>query len=372
MSWGDTVVRAQAWRRWGAVLSVVAVLISVPIVLNAWPARAVSVEPAVLRDRIAASANRAYQGYAQSSGLLPLPALPNLEDVTDLLSTTTEMRVWYAGRDNWRLDVIDGSTERDVYQTPGSQYVWDFGDSRLTRIVGDQPVRLPRAADLTPPDLVRRVLGIAAGDRVEALAGKRVAGIQAAGLRIVPATADTTVDHIDVWADPASGLPVQAEVTARGGQRPVFLTRFLELDQTAPDQATLTPPSDHEGIGFTETEAPDILGAINRRRPVSLPAELAGMPRRDAVDGLAAAGVYGTGLAQVVVAGLPRRFGEEAFDRVATFGTDVPVPVGAAAVIGTGLLSVLVVEGDRIYLVAGLVPPKVLERVAADLAEDAA
>jgi hypothetical protein len=368
MSWGDTV-RAQAWRRWGAVLAVVAVLCGVPIVLNAWPARAASVPPAVLRDRIAASADRAYQGYAQSSGLLPLPPLPNLEEVTDLLSTKTEMRVWYAARDTWRVDVIEGSTERDVYQTPVAQYVWDFGDSRLTRIVGDQPVRLPRAADLTPPELVRRILGIAAGDRFEAVAGKRVAGIEAAGLRIVPATADTTVDHVDVWADPATGLPVQAEVTARGGQRPVFITRFLELDLTRPDQATVTPPSDHAGIGFTETEAPDILGAINRRRPVSLPDELAGMPRRDALDELTAAGVYGTGLAQVVVAGLPGRFGGEAYQRVATFGTDVPVPVGAAAVIGTGLLSVLVVRADRTYLVAGLVQPAVLQRVAFDLSE---
>jgi hypothetical protein len=85
-----------------------------------------------------------------------------------------------------------------------------------------------------------------------------------------------------------------------------------------------------------------------------------------------AAGVYGTGLAQFVVAGLPGRFGGEAYDRVATFGTDVPVPVGVAAVLGTGLLSVLVVQADRTYLVAGLVQPAVLERVAADLAEAAA
>ena len=48
------------------------------------------------------------------------------------------------------------------------------------------------------------------------------------------------------------------------------------------------------------------------------------------------------------------------------------MPVGVAAVIGTGLLSVLVVQADRTYLVAGLVQPAVLERVAADLAEAAA
>lgn len=369
MSWSGTVTRRAAARRWALVAAVVAVLCAIPVVISVWPARAAVADPGVLRERIAASGDRAYHGFAQSSGLLPLPALPNLESVTDLLSTTTDLRVWYAAPDRWRVDEIEGSTERDTYQTPDAQYVWDFGDTRLTQISGEQTLRLPRAADLTPPELVRRILDIAAGDRVEALAGRRVAGVEAAGLRIVPATADTTVDHIDVWADPASGLPVQAEVTARGGQRPVFITRFLELTQAAPDAATITPPALHDGMDYADAHAPDVLGLISRRRPVELPPELAGQPRRDSV--LGAAGVYGTGLAQFVVAGLPGRFGGEAYDRISTFGKDLDVPQGEAAVIGTGLLTVLAVQGDRTYLVAGLVQPALLERVAADLARTA-
>jgi hypothetical protein len=46
----------------------------------------------------------------------------------------------------------------------------------------------------------------------------------------------------------------------------------------------------------------------------------------------------------------------------------VTVPRGSAALIATGLLTVLVVRGDRTYLVAGLVAPALLERVAVDLA----
>lgn len=350
------------------MIAVFAVLCAIPIVINAWPARAEGTDPATLRERIASSAGRAFHGFAQSSGLLPLPALPNLETVTDLLSTTTDMRIWYAAPDRWRVDEIEGSTERDTYQTPQAQYVWDYGDNRLTRIVGDQPVRLPRAADLTPPMLVRQVLGIATGDRFEALPGRRVAGVEAAGVRIVPATADTTVDHVDVWADPDSGLPVQAEVTARGGERPVFVTRFLELEQSAPDAATVIPPAPHPGIEVSEAEVPDVLSAINLRRPAFLPRQLAGQTRRDTDGVLSAAGVYGTGLARFVVAGLPRRFGTEAYDRIRLFGQAVDVPAGQAAIIGTGLLTVLVVQSDRTYLVAGLVQPALLRRVAADLA----
>jgi len=368
----DSVVRTQAWRRWAVVLAVVALLCGVPVVLALRSTGSVTADPARLRAAMAASAGQPYQGYAISSGLLPLPALPNLAEVSSLLSTTTEMRAWYAATDRWRVDVIGNGTERDLYQAGDEQYVWDYGDNQLTRFVGAQPIRLPRAADLTPPELTRRLLGLSAADRVEPIAGRQVAGIDAAGLRIVPATADTTVAYADVWADPATGLPVQAEVTARGGERPVFTTRFLELALTTPDTTVLTPPPDHDGIGYIEAEAPDLLGAINRRRWTLLPDSVAGQPRRDPAGGVSAAGVYGTGLAQFVVATLPGRYGDAAFDVIDTYGRDVPVADGSAALLGTGLLTVLVVRTDRTYLVAGLVRPAVLERAAADLSAAAA
>ena len=369
MDAGRTVVTAQALRRWAVVLALVVVLAAIPVAINIWPARAAGVDLATLRERIAASRTQAHHGYAQSAGLLGLPALPNLTQVTALLSGTTEMRTWYAAPDRWRVDVLGEGTERDTYRTPQAEFVWDFADNLLTRIDGDQPVRLPRAADLTPPELVRRVLTLAAGDRITALAPKRVAGIEAAGLRLVPAGPDTTVAHVDVWADPERGLPLQAEVTAKGGARPVFVTRFLEVHFAAPDAAVLEPPAPRPGIGYTATEAPDVLSFINRRRPVSLPAELGGLARRDAVAALSAAGVYGTGLSSVVVAALPGRFGSQAYDQIERYGQKVTVPAGSeATVIATGLLSVLVVRADgRTYLVAGLVGPELMQRVAGGL-----
>jgi len=370
--WGpdSTVVTAQGLRRWALVLGLVLVLVAVPVTIAVWPVRAAGVDLATLRARIAASGAQAYQGYAQSTGLLGLPPLPNLTQVTALASGTTEMRTWYASPDRWRVDVLGEGTERDLYQTPQAQFSWDFGDNQLTRIDGAQPVRLPRAADLTPPDLVRRVLGVAAADRVEELRPRRVAGMAAAGLRLIPASPDTTVAHVDIWADPARGLPLQAELTAKGGVRPVFVTRFLEIHFSVPEAGVLTPPAPRRGIGYAVTEAPDVLSFINRRRPVPLPAELAGLPRRDAVSGLTAAGVYGTGLSSLVVAALPGRFGAAAFEQIQRYGQEVSLPgAGEAALIATGLLSVLVVrDGYRTFLVSGLVGAPLMQRVAAALA----
>jgi hypothetical protein len=369
---GRTVVSAQGLRRWSLVLAVVLVLVAIPVVINLWPVRANGRDAATLRARIGTSGRQAFQGYVQSTGLLGLPELPALTEVTALFSGTTEMRIWYAAKDRWRVDVLGPGTEQDLYQAPDAQYRWDYGDDELIQIVGDQPVRLPRAADLTPPELARRVLGISGGDSVAPLAAKRVAGVEAAGLRLVPASPDTTVAHVDIWADPGTGLPLQAEVTAKGGVRPVFVTRFLEIHFRAPDVGVLTPPAQRPGIGFTVTEAPDMLSVINRRRPASLPATIAGLARRNAVPGLTVADAYGSGLSSFVVVALPGRFGREAFQRIATYGQAVTVPAGDAALIATGLLSVLIVRTtDRTYLVAGMVQPALLQRVAVDLGSEA-
>jgi hypothetical protein len=164
------VVRAEARRRWGIVLGVVTLLCGLPI-----------------RGRCPPPGSRR---APPPTGLLPeqrLPALPNLSQVTALVSGTTEMRTWYAAPDRWRVDVIGGGTERDLYQTPEAQYVWDFGDNQLSRIVGEQPVRLPRAGR---PDPARPGAAACSPRPVSASRrwpAKRVAGVDAAGLRIVPA-----------------------------------------------------------------------------------------------------------------------------------------------------------------------------------------
>jgi hypothetical protein len=151
----------------------------------------------------------------------------------------------------------------------------------------------------------------------------------------------------------------------------VFVTRFLEIHFSTPGASVLTPPQPRAGIGYTATEAPDIISAINQRRPVLLPAGLAGLPRRDSIAGLSAVAVYGTGLSSIVVVGLPGRFGGQAFQQIQTYGQEVTVPGDSeASLITTGLLSVLAVRmGNRVFLVAGLVGAPLMQRVAGSLAE---
>lgn len=368
----STVVRKDAVRRWSLVTAVAAVLVVVPTVVAALPVRVNAIEPARLAELIMRSADRPYHGYAESSGRLGVPDLPNLTQVSSLLTGTTRIRSWYDSPTNWRFDVLSPlGGERDVYRTPNGEYIWDYGANLLTEVIGGQPVRLPRAGDVLPPDLARRVLAAAPGDPLSALPARREAGVSAAGLRVRPADPDTSVGQVDMWADPDSGLPVRVEVSARGVSQPVLVSRFVELTQERPAADALTPSRPLDG-GYTVTTAPDIVEALGAAAPVFFPERLAGRELGTSeVAGLPGVGSYGTGLSAFVVLPLPRNLGASATEAARKAGaSELTLPGGTGVLLSVPPVSVIIERSTvarRSYLLAGLVIPSVLERAAAEL-----
>jgi hypothetical protein len=351
------------------VAAAIAVICLLPTAVAAWPEPTVRVEPARLRELILASKDRPYQGYADTRGEVGLPDLPVLGDVGDLFSGTTRIRAWHATPLAWRVAVVTATGETDIYRTQDGTYVWDFERNQLTGTLGEPPVRLPRASDLLPPELARRLLSDQAVT-LAAIASQRVAGIVAAGVRLKPTDPDTTVGSVDVWADPNTGLPLRVEVAGRDGA-PLFTSRFLELTQRAPDAALLKPtwPKD---AGFTGTTAQDIAAAINGVAPAALPASLGGRPRQTGNTGVTQVtglGVYGTGLATFAVVALPGRTGTQALQRIKE-GGGVPAVIGNAEAyeVHSTLLNAVIVRGRRrVFVLGGPVSADLLMRAAAEL-----
>jgi hypothetical protein len=366
-----SVVRRRTVRGWALVAALATVAVLIPQVPRWLPVSASAPDPGTLRDRILASADRPYQGYAEITGTLALPELPNVGDVTSLLSTTTRVRTWYASPSRWRFDVITATGERDVYRTERGEFTWDYGADKLTQLIGDPPVRMPRAGDLLPPELARRVLTAAQGDPVTALPARRIAGRSAAGLRLTPADPDTTIGHVDIWADPDTGLPLAVELTARDAARPVLLTRFDQLDTAVPGDDVLVPAR-AEGSGFSIVAAPDIsdaLGGLGRGRP---PIRLAGRELRQAdPGGVRGIGVYGAGLSAFVALPVPRGIGADAAEAILKAGgSEEDLARGEATHLSIAPLSVVVARSEfsrRWYLLAGLTTPEVLLDAADEL-----
>jgi hypothetical protein len=344
----------------------VAVLLSLPRLIANWPVRTASMPVETLYARMGASVHQPYQGFVLSSGVAGLPSLPQLADAIGLLNGETQLRVWYASPSHWRVDQIGVGTERDLYQGPDDQAIWDFGANEITTIVGEQPVRLPRGADLIPPDLAGWIISVLGPhpSGLSALPARRVAGVGAAGLRVTPNDPRTTVGHIDLWADPTTGLPLQVEITGRGAARPILVTRFLDISFNAPADSVLVPPTGDLNTTYAYTAGSDIAQAFRSLRFGPLPSVLGGFPRTDNPATSVGLGSYGTGLTRFLVIPIPRRIYEDARDRARKAGgAQYVLPDGRAVIVSTQLLTMMVMDADtanRNYLVVGLVSASTL------------
>src|SRR6266545_3427426 len=229
-----------AWLwRWLVLLAAVALLAGLPALVAAMPVSAPSLTAAELLAKVRGSTAVPYQGYAESRASLGLPDLPVVGRQTALLGAITRIRAWVASPTLWRVDELTAIGERDLYHDESGTLEWDSGSSEVVRTVGDSVVRFARPADLLPPELGRRLAAASAADEVRLEAPRRVAGVDAPGLRITPRSPTTTVARVDLWADPSSGLPVRVELTARGSSGPIIVTNFLDLRQERPDPSTV-------------------------------------------------------------------------------------------------------------------------------------
>lgn len=354
-------------RRWLLVAAGAAGLVGAGAVQ--FPAAAVDVDPEELRARILSTVPP-YVGYAESTGRLGLPDIPQLESATALLTRTTRIRAFVAGPRRWRADELALSGERVTYRLDDVEYLWSFDNDQITRVFGATSLRLPRAGDLLPPDLARRLLALAPADPVTALPSRRVAGRTAAGLRLAPADPGTTVGRIDVWADPATALPLAVEVAARTGPA-LLVSELLEVEDRVPDPAVLTPTIP-PGAGAVTAAAADVAGALRVLDAPAPPDRLAGrdrVPPSGSEEELPGVGVYGTGLAQFVLVPLGREIAGRSVDGAAAAGgAAVEVPFGRAVRVSTPLLSVGVrARRGGGALVIGAVGPEVLEQALRDL-----
>jgi hypothetical protein len=368
-------------RRWLLVAAGAAGLVTAGSITL--PAGTVDTDVQRLRTRIMDDPVPPHVGYAESTGRLGLPPIPQLESSVALLTSTTRIRSFVAGFDRWRVDQVQEAGERDTYHVAGAEYVWDHGAQQLTAVVGSTPLRLPRASDLTPPDLGRRLLRLSRADPVAALPARRVAGRTAAGLRVTPADPETTIGYVDVWADPATALPLRVEVAPRDGP-PLLFTEFVQVTDGPPDPAEVTPGVPRGADAITATAA-DLSGALRvldappppdrlaGRDRVSLDAAvtLDGQPVRLQVPGseLPGLGLYGSGLAGFALIPVSVEIARQAVDSAGTAGgSELTVPRGRAVALSTPLMSVVAwARGRSGVLLAGTVAPDVLAQALTEL-----
>lgn len=348
----------------------VALLCCLPALASAIPVSVPRLTAGQLEGRILASQRLSFAGYAESDANFNLPSLPAFSGVTPLLDGVTRMRVWQAGPNRWRVDTLFDTSENDTYQLGDDTYVWDSGEQLLTGIYGAQHIRLPRAADLVPSALAARLIDDAGPSaKLSILPPRRVAGQSAAGLAVKPASPQSTIAQVDIWADPATGLPLLVEVFGRDSAQPALATQFLQVGPWTPDTDVLTPQRG-PGTGFTTTTPSAFAGVLKNLLAIPAPSSLAGLARGPSP--VPQISVYGSGLSTfAVLAFTPSQGGQLLTDALDAGATRLSLGHASGAIASAPLVNLALVRPfprGPTFLVVGLVSKATIEKAATAIA----
>jgi hypothetical protein len=362
----------RGWR-WLVVVAGTVLIAALPFVVRLLPVSHSSIASDQLLTRIQGSAHVQYSGYAESSGGLALPVTTRFNSINDLFGDRTQLRVWWRAPDDWRVDSINFAGEKDLRADPHGIWTWDYESNTAERFVEAVVpiVRLPRPDDLVPATLARRLLSQAGPARVTRLPDARIAGHDAAGLRVHTGDVRSTIDHVDVWALPASGLPVRVNVFGKGDSAPVLTSSLLDLSTSAPAPAqTEFRPAVTAKV--RNSQFGDIVTAMDQFGQSTPPPQLAGLRR--APLQLGSVGVYGRGVTVLVAVPVPPNLARTLARQLA--GTPGSVSVGSggpeigALSISVGPLNLLLSAegvGDARWLLAGTVTAPTLVTAVAEL-----
>ena len=345
------------------MLAGVLLVVGVPIAVRAVPPADSDIDASRLLALVRAGEDRPYGGYVETRGALQLPVTDRFTDLGALVGERTRLRVWWRDHTEWRVDKLSVQGETDLVHGAGVTTQWSY-ESSEARVSVDPAIRLPRTADLLPPELGRRLLSDVDAGEVSRLRTRSVAGIAAPGLRLEPAAVQSSIGHVDVWADPDSGVPLRVEVYADGAVNPSFTSEFREFEAGLPDCSTTTyEPSPDADLSFDDVL--DIADAANQYAHLIPPEVVGGLSRSAAADG--AVGVYGAGVTQMIA--IPLRGREAAPLREQLQLTPGSRLVEGSTVVPAGALGVLLTgsDDDGGWLVAGTVTEATLVAAAEDL-----
>lgn len=362
-------------RRWLIVALGVLVLVSLPVLVpaaRAWRDRGAGLgtSPADIRQAALGSESTPYSGYAEANGGLALPVSGEFNALADLLGGQSQLRVWWNGPGDWRVDQLSFAGESDSYENWPMTWTWNY-ESNLavlsTAESGALQARLPEAADLVPASLARRLLSQATPSELLRIGDRTIAGRAANGIRLRPSEPGGTIDHVDLWIDASTGVPLRVAAYQAGNSQAVLSSTFLDFAPVRTSTAT-TRFSVPSGARVQVEDQPDLADLVRRFPDQVPPAQLAGMARNTVFAGVGPVAVYGRGVTELVVTELSLRTAYSLGDQLQKAPGAVQSAAGISVTVGP--LSVLLTpqNGDRrSWLLTGTVTPAMLASAAAGL-----
>lgn len=349
------------WYRWLPAAAVPAVVAAVSLTSQAGAADLPEKSPEDVLEMIADHSVEAFSGSFEQSSDLGLPELPGglagpggqggeeIAEAVELITGDHTGRVYVAGEDAARLQVMDAFSERDLVRNGDDVWFYDSRDNSAVHLtLPDHPGYAGTPGDVPTPEELAAKFVDAAGQTTDLTVAEdvSVAGRDAYELVLTPRTDATLVGSVAIAVDGETGFPLRVTVDARGQADPAFELAYTSFTLGEPDAARFefAPPA---GATVEEKTLPDTEGHWPPFPDATAPTAPAGpMPT-----------VVGEGWESVVV--LPAGGAELTADPLLA---QVTQPVDGGRLLSTALVNVLVADDGRVLV--GSVPVERLQAVA--------
>ncbi|MGA0566789.1 LolA family protein [Rathayibacter sp. KR2-224] len=301
-----------------------------------------------------------FSGTLEQTSDLGLPQLPagatsgtdaQASGILELLTAPHKARVYVDGPSKQRLQVLDSLAERDVVRNGKDVWTWDSKANKAVHVTlpsktanADGATGTPTA---TPQRVAEQLVKDAGKDSTLTVSKGSLDSRSVWRLTISPKATDTLVSKAVVSVDTKSGVPLAAELDARGQSTPAASVSFTSVDFAKPAASnfTFTPP---KGAKVTQQKLPSHAAHPDNRVPGSFEGPT----------------VIGSGWTSVLAvpsgalgAGLSGLSGSQS-----NLLNELTQSVDGGRGLQTSLFSVLITNDGRLY--AGAVPLSALESAA--------
>ena len=325
--------------------------------------------------------------------LLPSGSVGGQTGSSPLLQGATG-RLWLTGDGRMRLELQSDGGDAQIVSDGKQASIYDATSNTVYRADLPQDESSAKHGHGGPPSLAQIDKGLANLGRAWTLSGARpgnTAGQPSYTVRIAPKDDGGLLGAAEVAWDAAHGTPLRAAIYAQGQRAPVIELKATSIHYGSipASDVTLKPPADAKvvqvdapakhGGAMSHRSGKDVTGAKavagKLSFPLSAPAKLAGLPRRDVrlvsvENDKGALVTYGRGLGAIVVfehatqAQSGQGRGRSPEDQLPSVNVDGATGKELATALGT------VVTFERAgvsYTVAGSVPPVAAENAARGL-----
>ncbi|HEX3541529.1 MAG TPA: hypothetical protein VHT75_13925 [Acidimicrobiales bacterium] len=256
--------------RWSAPLLVIAVLALIAAIPGLSASAAPSLAPITPQDLIAKVQQTKVTAFSGELTLTTNLGIPNLGALsnatsggqhggqgfnpTDLLSGSHKALVWAGGPDTTRVALLQSMAETDVVHNGHDVWLWDSTTKKVTHYTesgtgsatsGAPDTANPAEAVKTPAQEASDLLAhLDPSTTVTVGASDTVADQDVYELILTPKAAASTVDHVAIAVDNATGFPLQVKVFAKGQTAAAVTLGFTKVSYSAPaaSEFSFTPP----------------------------------------------------------------------------------------------------------------------------------